>query len=182
MAAQMTHTPRPPRPCSRFECPYTHKLTHTHTLTHSLTHSHSRTPFQTFIDVTLTKDDTTGFGFSIAGMCMCASALFHTFHTISFTCFPSPHYLSPHPLHLSSLLTSPLPSPHPLSLAQGGVDDRIEEVDTGIYITGIIPGSVAARDGRLFFGDRLAMVNGIPLDHVTHDQAVKVRHAHTLYN
>eukprot|EP00042_Codosiga_hollandica_P034478 m.241308 g.241308 ORF g.241308 m.241308 type:complete len:1061 (-) comp54421_c0_seq1:287-3469(-) len=55
----------------------------------------------------------------------------------------------------------------------GGTDDAIEDGDTGIYITKIMEGSVAALDGRLLFGDKIMNVNGIGLENVTHGEAVR---------
>eukprot|EP00051_Salpingoeca_urceolata_P029687 m.490680 g.490680 ORF g.490680 m.490680 type:complete len:1184 (+) comp28474_c0_seq1:274-3825(+) len=55
----------------------------------------------------------------------------------------------------------------------GGTDDRVEESDTAIYVTNVLPGGAADQDGRLCIGDRILKVNGVSVINVTHDQAVR---------
>eukprot|EP00053_Salpingoeca_punica_P018326 m.179328 g.179328 ORF g.179328 m.179328 type:complete len:1243 (+) comp17406_c0_seq6:229-3957(+) len=56
----------------------------------------------------------------------------------------------------------------------GGTDDANEEGDAGIYVTQVIPGGSAHRDGRLQLGDRILQCNGHSLEEVTHEQAVRL--------
>jgi len=56
----------------------------------------------------------------------------------------------------------------------GGCDDEIEPGDTGIYITAIGECGAAVKDGRLRFGDRLCEVNGVSVENVKHDTAVRL--------
>ncbi len=55
----------------------------------------------------------------------------------------------------------------------GGTDDPVDESDNFIYVTQIIEGGPAKLDGRLQVGDRLLTVNGVDLNNVTHDEAVR---------
>ena len=72
----------------------------------------------------------------------------------------------------------------------GGTDYPIDEGDTSVYITAIIPGGAAEKNGHLRVGDKarqfssfityqliskqLLKVNGQPLENVTHEQSVAV--------
>lgn len=56
----------------------------------------------------------------------------------------------------------------------GGVGNQHHAGDDGIFITKIIEGGTAQQDGRLAVGDRLVSVDDIPLENVTHDDAVSV--------
>ncbi|EGD82648.1 PSD-95 alpha [Salpingoeca rosetta] len=59
----------------------------------------------------------------------------------------------------------------------GGVGAEIEEGDAGIYVSDITPEGPASAMDKLRFGDRLLEVNSIPLDGVTHDEAVDILRA-----
>ncbi|KAF7256224.1 hypothetical protein EG68_06865 [Paragonimus skrjabini miyazakii] len=56
----------------------------------------------------------------------------------------------------------------------GGWDDRTgsTEMNTGIYVTRVLPGGAAERDGGLRLGDRILSVNGVSLVGVSHEEAV----------
>nr|XP_032834434.1 discs large homolog 1-like protein isoform X2 [Petromyzon marinus] len=55
----------------------------------------------------------------------------------------------------------------------GGIGNQHIPGDNGIYITKIIEGGAAQRDGRLQIGDRLLAVNMMCLEEVTHEDAVQ---------
>ena len=59
-----------------------------------------------------------------------------------------------------------------LSIA-GGVDNPHIDGHPGIFITKILPDTVAEQDGRLRLGDQIISVNGIPLETVVHIKAVE---------
>lgn len=50
-------------------------------------------------------------------------------------------------------------------------------VDPGIYISEVVEGGPAHRDGRLQFGDELLEVNGVSLAGATHQDAVDLLRA-----
>ncbi|XP_013873220.1 disks large homolog 1 isoform X2 [Austrofundulus limnaeus] len=54
----------------------------------------------------------------------------------------------------------------------GGVGNQHVPGDNSIYVTKIIEGGAAHKDGRLQIGDKLVAVNGSCLDEVTHEEAV----------
>ena len=56
----------------------------------------------------------------------------------------------------------------------GGSDKPISPGDTSIYITKIIPGSAADKDGRLKLGDRVLEANGTKLESVQHMTVIGV--------
>uniref|UniRef100_A0A8C4QU26 Discs, large homolog 2 (Drosophila) n=1 Tax=Eptatretus burgeri TaxID=7764 RepID=A0A8C4QU26_EPTBU len=56
----------------------------------------------------------------------------------------------------------------------GGIGNQHIPGDDSIYVTKIIEGGAAQKDGRLHIGDRLLAVNGICLEDVTHEEAVAV--------
>eukprot|EP00730_Choanoeca_flexa_P001351 TRINITY_DN10597_c0_g1_i2.p1 TRINITY_DN10597_c0_g1~~TRINITY_DN10597_c0_g1_i2.p1 ORF type:complete len:1148 (+),score=404.54 TRINITY_DN10597_c0_g1_i2:642-4085(+) len=59
----------------------------------------------------------------------------------------------------------------------GGTDSPLEGNDTGIYITALIEGGSAARDGRLQVGDRILEVNSRRAIGINHEQAVALLQA-----
>ncbi|XP_042190046.1 disks large homolog 2 isoform X4 [Callorhinchus milii] len=56
----------------------------------------------------------------------------------------------------------------------GGVGNQHIPGDNSIYVTKIIDGGAAQKDGRLQVGDRLLMVNNYSLEEVAHEEAVAV--------
>ncbi|XP_030647957.1 disks large homolog 2 [Chanos chanos] len=56
----------------------------------------------------------------------------------------------------------------------GGVGNQHIPGDNSIYVTKIIEGGAAQKDGRLQVGDRLLMVNNYTLEEVTHEEAVAI--------
>ncbi|XP_077098618.1 disks large homolog 2 isoform X37 [Siphateles boraxobius] len=56
----------------------------------------------------------------------------------------------------------------------GGVGNQHIPSDNSIYVTKIIDGGAAQKDGRLQVGDRLLMVNNYTLEEVTHEEAVAI--------
>ncbi|XP_017290613.1 disks large homolog 2 isoform X3 [Kryptolebias marmoratus] len=56
----------------------------------------------------------------------------------------------------------------------GGVGNQHISGDNSIYVTKIIDGGAAHKDGRLHVGDRLIMVNNCSLDGVSHEEAVEI--------
>ncbi|XP_016349059.1 disks large homolog 2-like isoform X8 [Sinocyclocheilus anshuiensis] len=56
----------------------------------------------------------------------------------------------------------------------GGVGNQHIPGDNSIYVTKIIDGGAAQKDGRLHVGDRLLMVNNYTLEEVTHEEAVAI--------
>ncbi|XP_008297981.1 disks large homolog 1-like [Stegastes partitus] len=54
----------------------------------------------------------------------------------------------------------------------GGVGNQHVPGDNSIYVTKIIEGGAAHKDGRLQIGDKLVAVNGSCLEEVTHEEAV----------
>uniref|UniRef100_A0A8C2SVB1 Discs large MAGUK scaffold protein 2 n=1 Tax=Coturnix japonica TaxID=93934 RepID=A0A8C2SVB1_COTJA len=56
----------------------------------------------------------------------------------------------------------------------GGVGNQHIPGDNSIYVTKIIEGGAAQKDGRLQVGDRLLMVNNYSLEEVTHEEAVAI--------
>ncbi|XP_041861802.1 disks large homolog 1-like isoform X2 [Melanotaenia boesemani] len=54
----------------------------------------------------------------------------------------------------------------------GGVGNQHVPGDNSIYVTKIIEGGAAHKDGRLQIGDKLVAVNGTCLEEVTHEEAV----------
>uniref|UniRef100_A0A8C5LJI1 Discs large MAGUK scaffold protein 2 n=1 Tax=Jaculus jaculus TaxID=51337 RepID=A0A8C5LJI1_JACJA len=56
----------------------------------------------------------------------------------------------------------------------GGVGNQHIPGDNSIYVTKIIDGGAAQKDGRLQVGDRLLMVNNYSLEEVTHEEAVAI--------
>ncbi|CAN9500978.1 unnamed protein product [Ophioblennius macclurei] len=54
----------------------------------------------------------------------------------------------------------------------GGVGNQHVPGDNSIYVTKIIEGGAAHKDGRLQIGDKLVAVNGACLEEVTHEEAV----------
>ncbi|XP_029004287.1 disks large homolog 1-like isoform X3 [Betta splendens] len=54
----------------------------------------------------------------------------------------------------------------------GGVGNQHVPGDNGIYVTKIIEGGAAHKDGRLQIGDKLVTVNSSCLEEVTHEEAV----------
>ncbi|KAG6931759.1 discs large MAGUK scaffold protein 2 [Chelydra serpentina] len=56
----------------------------------------------------------------------------------------------------------------------GGVGNQHIAGDNSIYVTKIIDGGAAQKDGRLQVGDRLLMVNNYSLEEVTHEEAVAI--------
>lgn len=59
-----------------------------------------------------------------------------------------------------------------LSIA-GGVDNPHIDGHQGIFITKILPDTVAEQDGRLRLGDQIVSVNGVSLEAVPHFKAVE---------
>eukprot|EP00045_Choanoeca_perplexa_P015125 m.183801 g.183801 ORF g.183801 m.183801 type:complete len:1127 (-) comp16896_c0_seq1:176-3556(-) len=59
----------------------------------------------------------------------------------------------------------------------GGIDDPVEDGDTGVYITNVLAGGVAHQDGRLALADQIIAVNGVPLEGKGHDDTVKLLQA-----
>lgn len=57
-------------------------------------------------------------------------------------------------------------------LIKGGLDSRVSEADSSIYVTQIIESGTAHKDGRLRVGDRLIEVNGVSTVSITHSEAV----------
>uniref|UniRef100_A0A8C1YNR1 Discs, large homolog 2 (Drosophila) n=1 Tax=Cyprinus carpio TaxID=7962 RepID=A0A8C1YNR1_CYPCA len=56
----------------------------------------------------------------------------------------------------------------------GGLGNQHLPGDNSIYVTKIIDGGAAQKDGRLQVGDRLLMVNNYTLEEVTHEEAVAI--------
>ncbi|XP_078028311.1 disks large homolog 2 isoform X10 [Epinephelus lanceolatus] len=56
----------------------------------------------------------------------------------------------------------------------GGVGNQHIPGDNSIYVTKIIDGGAALKDGRLQVGDRLLMVNNYSLEEVSHEEAVAI--------
>uniref|UniRef100_A0A8C2XJ68 Discs, large homolog 2 (Drosophila) n=1 Tax=Cyclopterus lumpus TaxID=8103 RepID=A0A8C2XJ68_CYCLU len=56
----------------------------------------------------------------------------------------------------------------------GGVGNQHIPGDNSIYVTKIIDGGAAEKDGRLQVGDRLLMVNNYSLEEVSHEEAVSI--------
>ncbi|XP_034745398.1 disks large homolog 2 isoform X28 [Etheostoma cragini] len=56
----------------------------------------------------------------------------------------------------------------------GGVGNQHIPGDNSIYVTKIIDGGAAQKDGRLQVGDRLIMVNNYSLEEVSHEEAVAI--------
>ncbi|XP_074527545.1 disks large homolog 2 isoform X19 [Halichoeres trimaculatus] len=56
----------------------------------------------------------------------------------------------------------------------GGVGNQHIPGDNSIYVTKIIDGGAALKDGRLHVGDRLLMVNNYSLEEVSHEEAVAI--------
>ncbi|XP_061831625.1 disks large homolog 4-like isoform X3 [Nerophis lumbriciformis] len=56
----------------------------------------------------------------------------------------------------------------------GGVGNQHVQGDNSIYVTKIIEGGTAQKDGRLQIGDKLVAVNGSCLEEVSHEEAVAV--------
>ncbi|KAM9385730.1 disks large homolog 2 [Pholidichthys leucotaenia] len=56
----------------------------------------------------------------------------------------------------------------------GGVGNQHIPGDNSIYVTKIIDGGAAQKDGRLQIGDRLLMVNNYSLEEVSHEEAVAI--------
>ncbi|XP_035242206.1 disks large homolog 2-like isoform X2 [Anguilla anguilla] len=56
----------------------------------------------------------------------------------------------------------------------GGVGNQHIPGDNSIYVTKIIDGGAAQKDGRLQVGDRLLMVNHYTLEEVSHEEAVAI--------
>ncbi|XP_072231804.1 disks large homolog 2 isoform X7 [Leuresthes tenuis] len=56
----------------------------------------------------------------------------------------------------------------------GGVGNQHIPGDNSIYVTKIIDGGAAQKDGRLQVGDRLLMVNNCSLEEVSHEEAVVI--------
>ncbi|XP_060942334.1 disks large homolog 2 isoform X2 [Limanda limanda] len=56
----------------------------------------------------------------------------------------------------------------------GGVGNQHIPGDNSIYVTKIIEGGAAQKDGRLQVGDRLLMVNNYTLEEVSHEEAVTI--------
>ncbi|XP_061739606.1 discs large homolog 1-like protein isoform X9 [Nerophis ophidion] len=56
----------------------------------------------------------------------------------------------------------------------GGVGNQHVQGDSSIYVTKIIEGGTAQKDGRLQIGDKLVAVNGSCLEEVSHEEAVAV--------
>ncbi|CAG5863601.1 unnamed protein product [Menidia menidia] len=54
----------------------------------------------------------------------------------------------------------------------GGVGNQHVPGDNSIYVTKVIEGGAAHKDGRLQIGDKLVAVNGACLEEVTHEEAV----------
>uniref|UniRef100_A0A8D2JGR4 Disks large homolog 1 n=1 Tax=Varanus komodoensis TaxID=61221 RepID=A0A8D2JGR4_VARKO len=54
----------------------------------------------------------------------------------------------------------------------GGVGNQHIPGDNGIYVTKIIEGGAAHKDGKLQIGDKLMAVNSVCLEEVTHEEAV----------
>ncbi|XP_029458091.1 disks large homolog 2 isoform X4 [Rhinatrema bivittatum] len=56
----------------------------------------------------------------------------------------------------------------------GGIGNQHIPGDNSIYVTKIIDGGAAQKDGRLQVGDRLLMVNNYSLEEVSHEEAVAI--------
>ncbi|KAG9351529.1 hypothetical protein JZ751_022780, partial [Albula glossodonta] len=56
----------------------------------------------------------------------------------------------------------------------GGVGNQHIPGDNSIYVTKIIDGGAAQKEGRLQVGDRLLMVNNYTLEEVSHEEAVAI--------
>ncbi|XP_068457168.1 disks large homolog 2 isoform X4 [Clinocottus analis] len=56
----------------------------------------------------------------------------------------------------------------------GGVGNQHIPGDNSIYVTKVIEGGAAQKDGRLQVGDRLLMVNNYSLEEVSHEEAVAI--------
>uniref|UniRef100_A0A3Q1G406 PDZ domain-containing protein n=1 Tax=Acanthochromis polyacanthus TaxID=80966 RepID=A0A3Q1G406_9TELE len=56
----------------------------------------------------------------------------------------------------------------------GGVGNQHIPGDNSIYVTKIIDGGAAQKDGQLQVGDRLLMVNNYSLEEVSHEEAVAI--------
>ncbi|XP_030055964.1 disks large homolog 2 [Microcaecilia unicolor] len=56
----------------------------------------------------------------------------------------------------------------------GGIGNQHILGDNSIYVTKIIDGGAAQKDGRLQVGDRLLMVNNYSLEEVSHEEAVAI--------
>nr|4G69_A Chain A, Disks large homolog 1 [Homo sapiens] len=54
----------------------------------------------------------------------------------------------------------------------GGVGNQHIPGDNSIYVTKIIEGGAAHKDGKLQIGDKLLAVNNVCLEEVTHEEAV----------
>nr|4AMH_A Chain A, DISKS LARGE HOMOLOG 1 [Homo sapiens]4AMH_B Chain B, DISKS LARGE HOMOLOG 1 [Homo sapiens] len=54
----------------------------------------------------------------------------------------------------------------------GGVGNQHWPGDNSIYVTKIIEGGAAHKDGKLQIGDKLLAVNNVALEEVTHEEAV----------
>ncbi|NWT41730.1 DLG2 protein, partial [Chroicocephalus maculipennis] len=86
-------------------------------------------------------------------------------------------FLSLAQLSILSLLHSSYTSSVSLCLGfsiAGGVGNQHIPGDNSIYVTKIIDGGAAQKDGRLQVGDRLLMVNNYSLEEVTHEEAVAI--------
>ncbi|NXJ93410.1 DLG2 protein, partial [Corythaixoides concolor] len=89
------------------------------------------------------------------------SIIFKNFILLFFFClkFPSGYSIFLHSLGFS---------------IAGGVGNQHIPGDNSIYVTKIIDGGAAQKDGRLQVGDRLLMVNNYSLEEVTHEEAVAI--------
>eukprot|EP00043_Microstomoeca_roanoka_P006824 m.66251 g.66251 ORF g.66251 m.66251 type:complete len:1176 (-) comp13585_c0_seq2:2829-6356(-) len=56
----------------------------------------------------------------------------------------------------------------------GGADDEVESGDPSIYITAIVTGGAAEKNGQIRVGDKIVSVNGINIECVNHEEAVRV--------
>ncbi|NXG71414.1 DLG3 protein, partial [Baryphthengus martii] len=84
-------------------------------------------------------------------------------------------WCQPGTLSIRLSLTCHLPSPSLSGLGfsiAGGIGNQHIPGDNSIYITKIIEGGAAQKDGRLQIGDRLLAVNNTNLQDVRHEEAV----------
>ncbi|NXY48222.1 DLG3 protein, partial [Ceuthmochares aereus] len=84
-------------------------------------------------------------------------------------------WCQPRALSISLSFSPHLPSFSPSGLGfsiAGGIGNQHIPGDNSIYITKIIEGGAAQKDGRLQIGDRLLAVNNTNLQDVRHEEAV----------
>eukprot|EP00043_Microstomoeca_roanoka_P005535 m.56385 g.56385 ORF g.56385 m.56385 type:complete len:898 (-) comp13011_c0_seq1:187-2880(-) len=56
----------------------------------------------------------------------------------------------------------------------GGVDRPFLEKDTSIFVTGLVPGGAAEKNGRILMGDKIVSINGVSCEDRQHHQVVQL--------